>query len=196
MEPCLHRTHDRQSRSSSPASSKRLLRIGAVAQSRSEVSDALRGPERSLSRHVDRNESLKLLHFAVGRRHLHSCDHQGVQAETEGSGNRLGTAPHASRLGSCRSSTIPSWNSFIPFPSQVKVNEFMADAAKRSSEGEGALAETEGKDAGECRSRGRNAVMQIAPPDRLRRPAAGGAYGGDGGVLRCHGHDQRSARGR
>ena len=38
----------------------------------------------------------------------------------------------------------------------------MADAAKRFSEGEGALAETEGKDGGECRSRGRNAVMQIA----------------------------------
>ena len=37
-----------------------------MAQSHSEVSDALRGPERSLSRHVDRDESLKLLHFAVG----------------------------------------------------------------------------------------------------------------------------------
>ena len=39
----------------------------------------------------------------------------------------------------------------------MKVNEFMADAAKRSSEGEGALAETEGKDAG---SAGRGAAMQ------------------------------------
>ena len=44
----------------------------------------------------------------------------------------------------------------------MKASEFMADAAKRFSEGEGALAETQGKDAGECRSRGHHAVMQIA----------------------------------